>query len=88
MKRGASVKYYIYVLKSTVIQKRYIGYTSKDPWKRLKEHNQGGNKWTRSVRPLELIYYETYDTSQEARKREKFLKTGRGREFLSKIIPA
>jgi len=74
-----------YVLKSLKSGKRYIGHTSKSPIKRLKAHNSGTNKFTRQNRPLVLIYAEEYVSKTEAIKREKFLKSGKGREFLDKI---
>lgn len=54
--------------------------------RRLYEHNIGQTKYTSLTRPFELVYKETYNTSLEAKKRERFLKTGKGREFLSTIL--
>ena len=77
--------YFIYVLKSLKNNKRYIGYTSKQLFKRLKEHNTGCNKWTRENGPFTIIYFEEYQTKTEAIKREKFLKSGQGRKFLDSM---
>ena len=76
----------IYVLKSLKNNKRYIGYTSKTPQERLKEHNSGKNNFTRQNRPFVLVYNERYETKTEAMKREIFLKSGQGRKFLDSII--
>ncbi|MDD4013728.1 MAG: GIY-YIG nuclease family protein [Candidatus Omnitrophica bacterium] len=87
---GCSVKfemYSIYVLKSLRNGKRYVGYTSKTPEERLKEHNKGDNSWTSQNGPLVLVYSEKVDNKTDAIKREKFLKSGKGREFLDSIIP-
>ena len=54
----------------------YIGRTS-DIQKRLKKHNgelAGGAKYTRSRRPVSLVFFEEYDTLSEALKREYALK--------------
>jgi len=54
-------KYYVYLLKSTVSNKTYIGY-SIDPCQRLKKHNgllSGGAKKTQKGRPWELVLYIT-----------------------------
>lgn len=52
----------------------YIGWT-KDLEKRIKTHNEGkGAKYTRSRRPVELVYFETFATRQEAMSREYHLK--------------
>lgn len=43
--------------------------------KRVKAHNEGcGAKYTKPRRPVELVYYEQYETKQEAMKREAAIK--------------
>ena len=43
--------------------------------KRLKDHNVGnGAKYTKPRRPVELIYYEEFETKEEAMKREYAIK--------------
>ncbi len=78
--------YYVYVLKSFKNNKRYIGYTGKTTFLRLREHNSGCNKWTKQNGPFTLIYSEKYNTKFEAIKREKFLKSGQGRKFLDELL--
>ena len=78
--------YYMYVLESQRNGKRYVGSTAKIPLERLKEHNAGSNQWTKHNRPFELIYTETFTEETEARKREKFLKSGVGRQQLDGIL--
>lgn len=52
----------------------YTGWTT-DLERRLKTHNAGeGAKYTRSRRPVELVYYETFDTKEEAMRREYAIK--------------
>ena len=75
----------VYVLKSLKDGRRYIGYTSNIE-RRLKEHNAGTTESTRYRCPFELIYTETYQTENEAKLREKFFKSGRGREELKTIL--
>ena len=79
--------FYVYVLRSLKSNKRYIGFTAKQPEKRLEEHNLGSNKWTRVNKPFKLIYKERFLDKTEAIKREKFLKSGQGRKYLDTIIP-
>lgn len=76
----------VYVLISLKNTKRYIGYTSKSPEKRLKEHNNGSNKWTKTNGPFKIVYFEEFVDKTDCIKREKFLKSGKGREFLNKIL--
>lgn len=52
----------------------YIGWTN-DLKRRIKAHNDGkGAKYTRSRRPVELVYYEVFSTKEEAMSREYYLK--------------
>ena len=52
----------------------YTGWTN-DLEKRLKSHNAGtGGKYTRSHRPVELAYYETFAEKEEAMRREYQIK--------------
>ena len=63
---------------------QYVGMTS-DENRRLKEHNSGQVKSTKSKCPWEIIYIEEFDTLAEARKREKYLKSAAGRRFRKKL---
>lgn len=61
--------YYVYILKCSD-DSFYTGYTV-DLEKRLKTHNDGkGAKYTRSRRPVAIIYTEKFETLSEALKRE------------------
>ena len=52
----------------------YTGWTI-DLEKRLRAHNSGkGAKYTRSRRPVELMYYESFPTKSEAMHREAEIK--------------
>ena len=77
--------YYIYIIKSISYSNRYIG-SSKDITKRLTEHNQGKCRYTQGRKPWKLIYQESFANRSQAMQREKFLKSGKGREFLDKIL--
>ncbi|HEY4755449.1 MAG TPA: GIY-YIG nuclease family protein [Ignavibacteriaceae bacterium] len=73
--------YFVYILKSLKDHKRYIGFTS-DLERRILEHNSGLVKSTRNRKPFELIYTEEFEIKEQAMDREKFFKSGKGREFL------
>ena len=48
----------------------YTGWTN-DIEKRLKTHNEGkGAKYTKTRRPVTLVYYESFQTKEEAMRRE------------------
>jgi putative endonuclease len=77
--------YFIYAIKSSFDGRIYVGFTS-DLVNRLKEHNKGKTRSTKGFRPWSLIYKEAAETREEARNREKYLKSGSGKEFLKKIM--
>ena len=52
----------------------YTGWTN-DLKKRIEAHNAGtGAKYTKSRRPVELVYFESYESKSEALKREAAIK--------------
>ena len=52
----------------------YTGWTT-DLEKRISAHNEGrGAKYTKSRRPVKLVYWEEFETKQEAMKREYAIK--------------
>jgi putative endonuclease len=52
----------------------YTGW-SKDPERRLKQHNGGyGARYTRSRRPVKLVYTEEHPTQKAAMRREIMIK--------------
>ena len=52
----------------------YCGWTNNLD-RRLKAHNEGkGAKYTRSRRPVALVYYEAFSTKEEAMRREYAIK--------------
>lgn len=68
--------FYAYVLQSLRDKKLYIGFTS-DLKRRIKEHDNGGSKSTKSRRPFELLYYEAHKSEKDARRRENYFKTSK-----------
>ena len=50
--------------------------------KRIAYHNSGFEKTTKPYRPFELLFTETVETRAEARTREKYWKSGKGKELL------
>jgi putative endonuclease len=63
---------------------RYTGYT-EDLAKRLNQHNEGISKFTSRDSGWRLVYSEDYGTREEAIRREKWLKSGVGRDFLDRF---
>lgn len=77
--------HYIYILKSLKDGKYYTGFSSNLK-SRIKDHNAGNVQSTKNRRPLELIYYEAYQEKTHALRREKFLKTTKGKLQLKKQL--
>jgi len=77
--------YYVYVLESIKHDKRYIGCTG-DIEKRLAQHNGKAVISTKRFSPWTVIYQEKYGIRGDAFKREKYLKSHAGREYLKKVI--
>ena len=77
--------YFVYVISSKVKNYIYVGLTNNVE-RRLDEHNNGYNKTTKPYKPFELILVEKYETRVEARSREKYLKSGFGKEYLKNLI--
>ena len=74
-------KWYVYVLMSLKTEGWYIGST-KDLRKRISSHNRGYNFSTKTAKPWKIIYAEFGLNREDARAREKYLKSGMGRRYL------
>jgi putative endonuclease len=73
--------YYTYILKSKNKGRMYTGYTN-NLRKRFKEHNEGKSYYTNRDKPYLLIYYEACLNEDDARSREKYLKSGMGKRYI------
>jgi len=76
--------FFVYAIKSTVRNYIYVG-MSNNVNRRVLEHNAGENKSTKAYKPFTLIYTETFATRLEAREKEKYLKSGIGKEYLKSL---
>jgi len=77
--------FYTYVLLSKKDNLFYTGYTL-DLRNRLKEHTEGKVHSTRYRLPVTLIYYEACMNKEDAKRRERTLKSGRGKAYLKKRL--
>ena len=77
--------YFVYVISSTVANKFYVG-MSANPQLRLKQHNDGRSQFTKAFRPWVLIHSEFAGNRENARKLEKYYKSGAGRNRLKLLI--
>ena len=79
--------YFGYVLKSSLDGTFYYGSSDNPERKLFEKHNKGKVTYTKGRMPWKLIYQEEFVSRSEAMKREKFFKTGKGREYLKQHIP-
>jgi putative endonuclease len=77
--------YYSYVIRSINHGILYKGST-QNLEQRLGYHNQGKVTFTSKYLPWELVLFEPFDTRVEATKREKWYKSGTGRDWIKSQI--
>ena len=75
----------VYVLFSPSIGLTYVGQTA-DLSRRIQLHREAKSFWTKRCHDWQLIYEESFQTRGEAMKRERFLKTGKGKEELQRLL--
>ncbi|MFC1488285.1 GIY-YIG nuclease family protein [Thermodesulfobacteriota bacterium] len=73
--------YYTYVLQSKQDKNFYTGFTQNLKL-RFEQHNKGFVESTKDRRPFKLIYYEACLNEEDARKREKYLKSYHGKMYI------
>lgn len=79
--------HYTYVLHSEKDNQLYTGSTNNLKL-RLEQHRRGAVSSTKDRRPLTLIYYEASLKEADARRRERVLKSYRGKMFLRNRLKA
>jgi putative endonuclease len=75
----------VYVLRGLKNRKRYVGITN-DLARRLEEHGRRTSKGGQMLGKFELVLTEEYPAYLSARAREKFLKSGQGRQWLDLVL--
>jgi len=78
--------FYVYYLKSKGFDNQhYVSYTENIE-SRLEKHNSGLVQSTKPYRPWELIFYEAYKSKKDAKRRELYFKTTKGRKTLKLML--
>lgn len=77
--------FYVYVLRSKKKDFIYVGFTH-NLRKRFFEHNNGEEISTKAYVPFELIFYEAYLNGKDAKRREKYFKTTKGKITLRAML--
>ena len=80
------MEFLIYILYSKKFDKTYVGFTSS-LIERFYSHNFYAKKgFTTKFRPWEVLHIEVFETKSEAMAKEKWFKSGIGREAIKKMI--
>ena len=77
--------FYVYTICSIKRNYIYPGLTDNVE-RRFHEHQSGNNGTTKPFRPFKIILIEEYGNRSDARKREKFFKSGLGKEYIKREI--
>jgi putative endonuclease len=77
--------YFVYVLKSQIKEKYYVGYTSNLA-QRLQQHNSGATISTKAFRPWIIVYTEILPDKKSAWLREHQIKRYKGGEAFKKLL--
>ena len=77
--------FYVYVLKSINRDFIYVGITANLK-KRFYEHNNKEELSTKHYAPFELIFYEAYRNGIDAKRREEYFKTTKGKVTLRQML--
>lgn len=77
--------FYVYVLKSTNKEFIYVGFTANLK-KRFIQHNNKEELSTKAYAPFELIFYEAYRNEKDAKRREEYFKTTKGKVTLRQML--
>ena len=75
----------VYALYDRESRQIYVGMTNNLE-RRLREHRRGQSFFTRRFKDITVIYTENREDYESGRRREKYLKSGIGREFLRTLI--
>ena len=76
--------FHVYVLKSEKTGRRYVG-SCENLETRLRRHNLGHSKATRHGAPWTLVHTEMFCNRTDATRRERYYKSGRGRDELNQL---
>ena len=77
--------YYTYVLQSLKDKNLYIGFSS-NLRQRLQQHKFGGSISTKKRLPSCLVFYEAFLSEEDARRREGYFKTNKGKKALKLML--
>ncbi len=79
--------FYVYILYSIKSDRYYIGQTN-NLQDRIRRHNSGYVKSTKSFGPWELVYNEVFQSRTDSVIRENYLKRLKSKKSIKKLVDA
>ncbi|WP_353851497.1 GIY-YIG nuclease family protein [Tenuifilum sp.] len=76
---------YTYIIYSRTIDRFYIGSTSDDINERVRKHNSKHKGYTARANDWTIVHVETFDTIQQARSRERQIKSWKSRVMIERL---
>ena len=80
------MKFIVYIIYSALIDKYYIGFTSREITERLRRHNSNHKGFTGKKADWQIVHTEDYPTKTLALEREKEIKSWKSRKKIEKLI--
>jgi putative endonuclease len=77
---------YFYILKSTLLDKYYVGHTCDGLDERLRKHNSNHKGYTGRASDWEVVYRESFDDKPTAYGRERQVKSWKSRKKIEQLI--
>jgi len=77
--------HWVYILQGEKTGRHYIGST-EDVEERVRRHNRGANRSTKSGVPWVLVYKEEFSTKKDAYRKEMKIKSYKGGEAFKKLL--
>ncbi len=78
--------YKLYILHSALLNRYYIGYTSGEILNRLEKHLSNHTGFTSKAKDWRIVYFELFQTKEEAMKREREIKAWKSKIKIENLI--
>jgi putative endonuclease len=75
-----------YILYSGFLDKYYVGHTGDSLLQRLRRHNTDHKGFTGGVGDWKVVYKDSFNSKEEAYRREREVKKWKSRKLIEKLI--
>ncbi len=80
------MKYQVYILHSSTLDRYYVGFTGDELEERLRRHNSAHKGYSSASNDWKIVYKEVFSSKTEAMKREKDIKNRKSRKYIETLI--